>query len=216
MEKAIPKGQALNGMILVEIQDGDQKESLSLRGVRVGLSWPGPNAPGFFVLIGQSAKKDITERYPLRLLREGQEQIPFALYERLADEMGVLYAQEIYTDISERFQGYLLDFTTFKRQERKRQALFLKRAPFYQDFSHGLWTIRSWVNKKGLHIPKESVIYGQLKSITSEDLRQEPEERFCAINALRYVVGAFEVSDVSPRPIRGERQRQAPPPGAFF
>ncbi|MFB3886323.1 MAG: hypothetical protein ACE144_13955 [Thermodesulfobacteriota bacterium] len=214
MEKVIPKGQAITGIVLVEIEDGEKKENLSLRGVRVGLSWPASNAPGFFVLVGQSAKKDITGQHPLHLLKEGQEQIPSALYERLADEMGAFFAEGIYTDMSERFQGYLLDFSTFRRQERQRQRLFLKRAPFYQDFSHGLRTIQGWVKKKGIHVPKGSVTYEQLKTITSEDLRQNPEERFFAINALRYVVGAFEVSNIIPQPLR-EREISSPSVGAY-
>lgn len=216
MEKIIPKGKSSTGVVLVEIQEDEKKETSSLRGVRVGLSWPGPNAPGFFVLVGQSIKRDITGEYPLRLLKEGQEQIPSELYEKMANEMGIFYTEEIYTDTSETFRSYVLNFTTFKRQERKRQQLFLKPAPFYQDFSHGLWTIRGRVSKDGIHIPKDSVTYNQLKSITSADLKQGPEERFFAINALRYVVGSFEVSDVSPRPLRGEMQVSAPPPAAYF
>ncbi len=215
MEKLISKGRTSTGVVVVEIQGDEKKEHFSFRGVRAGLSWPGPQSPGFFVLVGQSIKKDIAGEYPLRLLKEGQEQIPIALYEKLTDDMGTLFAEEIYTDTSETFRSYVLDFTVYKRLERKRQQLILKTAPFYQDFSHGLWTIRGKINKGGLHIPKESITYDQLKAITREDLKREPEERFFALNALRYVVGSFELSDVVPKPLHGSIEVSIPPVSAW-
>ena len=41
-------------------------------------------------------------------------------------------------------------------------------------------------------IPSESILSEQLGRITDEDLRDNPEMRFHAINAFRYVVGGFE------------------------
>jgi hypothetical protein len=214
MEQVIFKGRTSTGIVLVETQ-GDKTETLSLRGIRAGLSWPAPNAPGIYLLLGQSTRKNTMGDYMLHLLKEGQESIPSKLFEQMTNDLGVFFGEEIYSDVSERFKSYVLAFDTFRKQDRRRQRLYLKSAPFYQDFSHGIFTIRGRVKENSLQIPKNSIVYEQLKSITTEDLKKEPEERFFAINALRFAVGAFEISDCVPRG-KGKPQSSAAPPVEAF
>jgi hypothetical protein len=218
MEKVIPKSSR-HGFVTVEIINGDDDKGkvFSFRDPRCGLHWPSAGSPGFYVLIAESIKENITGGCSLQLLREGEDQIPSKLYEKMANDMGAFSVKDIYTDTSEQFKGYVLDFIKFKREERPRQPIYLRLAPFYQDFSHGVFTIREWVKKDALVIPKESVIYDQLKNITSQDLRGNPEEKFFAVDALRFAVGAFKIFGLGS--LEGPRDKPrgsvAPPVGAF-
>lgn len=45
---------------------------------------------------------------------------------------------------------------------------------------------------------KESIVYKQLKTISVENLKENPEETFYAINGMRFVVEAFETSVCTP------------------
>jgi hypothetical protein len=217
MERVIPRGTRSSfATCEIRYDDGRKDEIVSFRGTRVGLHWPTANSPGFYVIAGESVKGNIIGGFSLRLLREGQDQIPSKLYEELADDAGVFGIREIFAD-TEKFDGYVLDFIAFKRRERPRQPLYLKLAPFHQDFSHGVFTIREWVKKNSLIIPKESVVHDQLKNITSQDLKGNPEEKFFAVDALRLVIGSFKVFNMGPLEDARDRFRSpvAPPVSAF-
>lgn len=217
MEKVILKNSSRGGCAVVEIcrDDGRKNEILAFKGIRCGLSWPGPNAPGFYILIGQSMRAGVHGEYPLAILREGLDQIPSELYEKIANDAGAFMAEDIYTDISEGFKGYVLDFWNFKKEKRPRQRLFLRSGPFYQDFSHGVFTIKGWVKKNALVIPEGSLVYEQLKNMTGKDLKENPEEKFYAVNALRFAIGAFEISRGNPLKFRDREQSSAPPVESF-
>ncbi len=83
------KVKRVSGSIIVEItsDDGQTKEEY-FRGVRCGLAWPTAVSPGYFVLIGQYTKSNITGRFPLRFLREGQGETPAKLFQKLFNETG--------------------------------------------------------------------------------------------------------------------------------
>jgi hypothetical protein len=215
MEQAICKGRTSTGIIMVEILDGDKKETLLFRGTRTGLSWPTAQSPGFYVLLGQENKKNVIGNYSLRLIREGEEQIPAQLFEKMASDAGTFFCEEIYADLSnasERSRGYVAAFDVF-RKERRRQKLYLRPGPF--DFGHGIFVIRGLVKEGAIDIPRGTTVFEQLKSITSEDLRGQPEEKFYALTALCFAVGSFEISNCKPRNLRGQKQSSAPPVGAF-
>jgi hypothetical protein len=214
MEQIIIKNKTPEGIVTVEIREDEKSETLSFLPIRCGLNFPSPSGPGFFCLVGQLTRKNISGEYPLRVLREGEEAIPSQLFKTMCDDMGTFGAKEIFTDTGETFKGYVLSFTSFKKEQRRRQPLYLMPAPF-TDFSHRVLTIKSMVKKDSLYIPKDSIIYQQLKTITADDLRhQQPGEKFYAISALGFVVSAFEALG-SPRGIRSSKQSSAPPIEAF-
>ena len=214
MEKTTVIGRSSGGGVIVEITpDEGQPIREHYRGVRCGLSWPTPYSPGFYCLVGQLAKSTVTGKYPLRLLREGQGQTLGALFQKMADHLGLFYGHEIYTDLSDKFRSYVIAFAEFERNERGSQDLRLMFAPFYQSFLHGVSLIKEWVHDEALTIPKETALHDQLREIKADDLRSNPEEVFYAINGLRYVIGAFEASPCSPRtPVR---KVKSIPPGAW-
>ncbi len=202
MEKVTVIGKSSGGGIIVEISPEEgQPIREHYRGVRVGLSWPTPVSPGYYCLVGQYLKSDSFGKYPLRLLKEGQDQILGPLFQRMVDDLGIFSGREIYSDLSERFRSYVTAFALYLKSERGTQSIRLKLAPFYQSFTHGVSLIKEWVKDQGLTIPKETIVYTQLREIKSDDLKGNPEDIFYAINGLRYVIGAFETSLAS-SPIR--------------
>ncbi len=206
MEKVNVIGKSAGGGLLIEISPEEgQPIREHYRGIRCGLSWPTPVSPGYYCLVGQYSKSDSFGKYPLRLLKEGQDQILRQLFQKMGDDLGIFYGREIYSDLSERFRSYVIAFAHYLKNERGSQGIRLKSAPFYQSFTHGVSLIKEWVKDKGLKIPQESTIYTQLREIKSDDLKGNPEDIFHAINGLRYVIGAFETSLPSPsirRPVQ--------------
>jgi hypothetical protein len=213
MEQLIVKNQTIQGVVTLEIREDEKSETLALFPVRCGLAFPSPTGPGFYCLVGQLTRKNISGEYPLRVLKEGEEMIPSQLFKTMCDDMGTFSAREVFTDTGQNFRGYVLGFTSFKKEQRRRQLLYLMCAPF-TDFSHRVLTIKNMIKQEKLYIPKDSVIYHQLKVITADDMRhQQPGERFYAISALGFVVSAFEALG-APKSIRSKRS-QAPPVEAF-
>ena len=199
MEKVTVIGKSAGGGVVIEITPEEgQTVRDHYRGVRCGLSWPTPHSPGYYCMVGQLIKSNAIGKYPLRLLKEGQEQTPGVLFQRMADDLGLFNGYEIYTDLSEKYRSYVLAFSDFERNERGSQKLYLKFSPFFQSFLHGISLIKEWVKDEALTIPKESIVYNQLREIKADDLKGNPEDVFYAINGLRYVIGAFQTSLCSP------------------
>ncbi len=112
--------------------------------------------------------------------------------------MGEFYCWEIYTDLSEKNRGYIIAFDQYRRGNRSQQKLRILYAPFYQNFIHGISLLKEWTRGDALYIPPDTIIHAQLRTVTTENLQEDPESTFHAINALRYVVASFEVSNYSP------------------
>ena len=82
------KVKRVSGPIIIEIttDEGNIKEEY-FRGVRCGLAWPTATSPGYFVLVGQSTKSNVTGKFPLRFLREGQGETPAKFFQEVFDEI---------------------------------------------------------------------------------------------------------------------------------
>ena len=199
MEKVTVIGKSAGGGILIEIgPEEGQPIREHYRGVRCGLSWPTPVSPGYYCLVGQYSNSNSLGKYPLRLLKEGQDQILGSLFQKMGDDLGIFSGREIYSDLSERFRSYMIAFAHYLKSERGSQGIRLKFAPFYQSFIHGVSLIKEWVKDEVLAIPKGTTVHTQLREIKTDDLKGNPEDVFYAINGLRYVIGAFETSLPSP------------------
>jgi hypothetical protein len=210
MEKIISKGPTNSRTILIEIQgeDGKTKQE-ELRGVRCGLTFPCSMAPGYFVLIGQSAKSNLTGRYPLRLVTESKADMPSELFRTLLDQMGVFRCFEIFTDRGEKNQSYLAAFKKEMTEKRDLQDIKIDFAPYYENFQHGILLVKEWHKSGDLEIYRGTILHDQLKSITTENLKENSQASYFAINALRYVVASFDASLSYPTPTR-KRGRPAP------
>jgi hypothetical protein len=213
MEKVICKGRTTGGLLVEIIKDQDQAKREHFRGVRCGLSWPTGIRPAYYCLVGQLSKNLITGKYPLRFLKEGEAETPSRLFQQMLDEMGEFYCWEIYTDLSEKHRSYIIAFDQYQRGNRSQQKTKIVYAPFYQNFVHGITLLKEWTRAEALYIPPDTIVHAQLRTITTENLQEDPESSFHAINALRYVVGSFEVSNYSPP--RRIKRTDTPPMGAW-
>jgi len=75
---------------------------------------------------------------------------------------------------------------------------------------YGVSLIKQWKKEGALVIPEGTILHNQLREMKSEDLKSNPEDSFCAINGLRYVIGAFETY-----PIYSSERREPSPPADF-
>ena len=215
MEQAIPREKTQDGIWIEVPQEDGELTKEHFRGVRCGLTWPTTATPGFYCLVGQFSRSLPNGRYPLRILKEGHEHVLNVLFRNLFDDLGQFGAYEIFGDLTSKYQSYILDFNQHY-VSRKLQDVKLTPAPFYQSFSHGVYVIRSWIKDEALHIPSGTISRDQLKMIKEEDLKGDVEDRFFGINALRFVVSAYEVSPVYPSPpARRTTSSKVLPPGAW-
>jgi hypothetical protein len=199
MDQIISKGRTQDGLAIVEIVTPDKIETKYFHNIRCGLAWPISNeARSFFCLVGQGIKRMITGEYPLMVLVEGISLTMDGLFENMFNEMGIFGATQIFVDTSRKFQSFVLHLDNFRSLKRPSQAIVIESAPFCQNFIHGFDLIMKWTHPdfKGLTIPKNFLIYEQLKNFKNQDLDGGPELKFNAMNALRYVLGGFEVSSV--------------------
>jgi len=58
--------------------------------------------------------------------------------------------------------------------------------------------IKDGERRKEINIPEDSIVYKQLKTISREHLQDRPEVHFYAVNALRFVMGAFFKNNYGP------------------
>jgi hypothetical protein len=208
MEKIISKGPTNTRTILIEIQDEDGKTTQEeLRGVRCGLTFPTPVSPGYFLLLGQAVKTNLTGRYPLRFLTESKAEKPSELFRSLLDQIGVFHCWEIFTDRSEKNESYLKALKS-AREERELQHVKVEFAPFYENFSHGVRLVREWFGDGDLQISKGTILHDQLKSITLEDLKESSQTSLFAVHALRFLIGAYDNSLSYPAPPRKKKRTE--------
>jgi hypothetical protein len=206
--------------LIIEIGEGDKAVTKKFLGARVGLSWPSPlNPGGYFIIVGQEMRRLITGECPLMVLYEFSGLTMPKVYDTLFDQMVFHGATEIYAELSGRFENYVIALDQQRKAKRDEQEIRLLDAPFKQSFIHGNEMIKKWLKdikdglKPALTIPKGMIIHSQLREIREQDLKGEPEHKFFAINGLRYVLGAFEVSG-----IKGKEKRDSVEPipsGAF-
>ena len=214
------KGRNDNYLVL-EIKGDDEKvEEKSFLGVRCGLSWPlSVNPGGYFLLLAQEARRLITGQCPLWVIREYQAQTLEILFEKMFNEMGIFGCFEIFTVLSGRYESLVQALDSYRKKNRALQDVKIKPAPYgdmtQQSFIHGNDMIMKWLKViKGLTIPKDFCIRSQLREIRESDLNGSPHEKFFAMNALRYVLGAFETSSI-PESTRNRVPDPGIPPGAW-
>ena len=220
------KNRFSNGLIVLEIDEGEKvprgpgtyqgNPEKTFKGVRCGLSWPNPiNPGGYFCLVAQESMSRITGEYPLWVIREFSSPMMITLFEKMFDEMGIFGCFEIFTDLSSRFATYIHALDSYKRSKRELQPAQIKPAPYSESFLHGFDMIAKWIKViKGLTIPKDFIIRSQLREIREADLKGEPQEKFYAMNALRYVLAAFETSAI-PESTKDRVVEHGLPPGAW-
>lgn len=177
-----------HGPVLLCREDGSHIGFVS---IRAGLSWPSGHAPGYFVLLGQRTQENARGRCPLLFIAEGEERDPQTLFLRLSNEASTFYCGKVYADLSPKLIGMETLFSHFKT-EHEIQGLSLLDAPYKENFQVGLTFIKKWASEAALEIEPESILAGQLSRIPRGELGESPEAEWYAVNALRFVLAAFE------------------------
>ncbi len=212
MTLPLRKIRTMDGPLTIETDVEGKITKEYFRGCRVGLSWPSPdNTGGYYCILAQSDKKLITGQYPLKIINDHKALGMNLLFDKLFDDMGVYGCTEICTDMSTKYQSFHQALDEYHRKKRPKQEVRLRDAPYCSNFLHGVEMIKKWMREiKGLEIPRESVIHSQLREIKESDLYGNASTKFFAIDALRYVLGEFEVSDV-PRYTKGVMEKGVSP-----
>lgn len=194
-----PKGRTRSDLLVLEItyEDGKKVEKPFV-GTRVGLSWPVKENPGgYYILVAQEATRSILGISPLWVISELKGLTFENLINKMFNEMGTYGCFEIFSDVSDQNRSYIIALETQRRKHRDLQDIRLKEAPYYDQFLKGSNTITKWIKViKGLTIPRKFYIHTQLREMRTEDLGSKAEDIFYAVNALRYVLEAFETSKI--------------------
>ncbi len=201
MDKVTIKERYPNGLTIIEVEDDEGRvHTKNFQGFRVGICWPmagNINPSGFFCIIGQGAKKILSGQFPLMVIKESTASNFSALIEIIFNEMGILGATEIFIDANQRFRPFIEEIDFIRQSQRPNQEIILNPAPFSSSFIHGVQLINKWmVQIKGLTFLKNSAIRSELRGLKTSEVTEEAKERFGGINALRYVLGAYEVSNI--------------------
>ncbi len=179
-----------DGKIYHEIDGQDDKVYLN---IRAGLSWPNKSAPAYYCILGQLDRKNELKKNPIIFLCEGQSKNLHLLLDKLTDHAKMALCKEIFVDLTgdrECFRDSFIDYC----EETETRGLYLRQAPWPENFSYGLGLIRDWLGKKSLEIEHGTTLAHQLGKIP-EDISAhtaEPEVDYFAVNTLRYVLGAFQ------------------------
>jgi len=185
---------ASGGPFTIETEVDGKSAGTFYRGARVGLAWPTPDNPGgYFCILGQQDTKLLTGQYKLSMIGEFKAPTVSKLHDKLFDEMGIYGCKDICTDCSSKYDAFSQALYEYHHAKRPKQEVRLKVAPKADSFFYGIEMIKRWLREiKGLDISRESVIHSQLREIKKDDL----SDGFFAINALRYVLAEFEISDI--------------------
>jgi hypothetical protein len=62
----------------------------------------------------------------------------------------------------------------------------------FENLNYGIALIKQRIMDDDLVVPKETILGRQVGSITPDDLRERPEERFYSVMALVRVISSFE------------------------
>jgi hypothetical protein len=180
----------LTGLIHHEIEG---QEDRTYRTLRAGLVWPNKSAPAYFCILGQLDRENASKRNPIVFLCEGQSKELHPLFDKLTDQAKSLICEEVFTDFTEDRKCFRDSFASYCEETGVR-GLYLNQAPWPENFAYGLSLIRDWIAKNSLKIEQDTLLASQLGKI-SEDLLEDiakAEVDFFAVNALRYVLGAFQ------------------------
>ena len=167
------------------------------RDVRAGLTWPSRDAPGYFIILGQLPHRNEMKERPLVFIKEKISEDLRDLFQSLSDAAQMFLCEDAYTDLSNKeYEGYVQMFRDFCSKNEIRR-LYLQEAPYISNFQYGLHLIKEMLGNYALEIDKQTIAGQQLGQIPKGDPGEHPEETFWAVNALRYVVGAYKKSSSS-------------------
>ncbi len=158
--------------------------------MRAGISWQAANSPSYYCIFGQKKEYTLKDKKPLILLSEGECNPMEKFFERLTLNANALFCERLFAD-TENNKGFEDSLRKFVR-ERKIDNIRLWDSSEFEDFQHGAALISQRKTDHALEIPENTILGKQVRTMTPEDLRDKPEERFYAVMALIRVLESFE------------------------
>ncbi|MFC1544980.1 hypothetical protein ACFL4X_02320 [Gemmatimonadota bacterium] len=189
-----------NRSIIHQVDQGNGNiQIFNYSSIKGGLSWPTAASPAYYCIWGETFLEHIDTRSNNRsrgklVLFAEKEFVAFSLKEfflKLTDDTSLYLCEDVYTDLNEEFSGYEESFRNYADKVKIKSGS-LQQAPYSDNFLLGLSFIKDWHKSNSLDLPKDSILYRQLKKINVADLEDSPETKFYAINAFRYAIAAFE------------------------
>jgi hypothetical protein len=167
------------------------------RDIRGGMVWPTLNAPAYFCIFAQQTELNVKGRLPLVLLAEGENTLPHTFFRDLIAKGKEYCCRHFYVDFTKENRELTVLFNDICRYNRVKY-IELIRAPYTKNFSFGLGLAQEWAADGALEVPDGTILRGQMSEISAEHLDASVEERFYAINALRYIIASVERSPWEP------------------
>jgi hypothetical protein len=159
--------------------------------IRAGLAWPYQTQPGYWLVMGQHEEKSAFGKHSLVLLGEGESRSLNKLFDSLTDAAVRLKCEDVYVDMSEKNDAYREAFSRYRDGGNIRRV-FMKPAPYDENFEYGTGLIREYVKDKALEIDRDSIIARQLGQIPESVLEENQLAEYYAIHALRFVLASFD------------------------
>jgi hypothetical protein len=187
----IMKGDRANAVLFrYDARDGRPRRIDAYHVLRAGVSWPGADSPGYYCIFGLKDEPSLSGKNPLVLLDEGEHSLLEKFLERLVIRSNRYRCESIFVNLEENsgFEDSLRKFV----KDRKLDPPRLLDSFIFENLGYGGALIRQRLKDDDLVMHKESILGRQVGSITPDDLRDRPEERFYAVMALTRVLGSFE------------------------
>jgi hypothetical protein len=188
-----------NRSIIHEIvNENGTRESIQYSSIKAGLNWPSATMPGYYCVSGelwhdeirQSTNKNRGKIVFLSEFESSDISIK-TLMDRLTDDVIRFGCESIYTLRDEGHQSFVRAFYDFTGGVRSCRVS-LHHAPYTDNFILGLSLIEDLMQESRLDLPVTTQLFRKMKSLRTEDLQDAPESKLHIINALRYVIAAYE------------------------
>jgi hypothetical protein len=200
------------GISHVVLREGGGTYTQRYAAIRAGLSWPLGDMKAYHCVVGEiRAAHEQRGRLELLSEREYESVSIEAIFDHLTDDLTVMLCSNVYTltedigekDFIEAYQAYMIE---------KKVNARLDQAPFADNFALGIYLVNDWLRMGRLVLPEKSIVREQLKRISKYELapQEHPEQKYHAINGLRYVLAAFQkFVPPSKRRVSSKRRRGA-------
>lgn len=191
-----------NGYITHKLADGTAKVYNS---VRMGVAWPTEYCKAYLCVFGQLYNHlrvfGDTLIGPIRQIAE-REIATLSLtdvFNGIMDLCKTLWCEEVYADMALTNVGYVDGFRDYcNALDYARPWPAIQEAPFADNFQFGLGLAADWLKYGRVKVDGDGLLVKQLNSFNvPDDLQDNPAKRFNAINAYRYVLGAFQRNPIT-------------------
>lgn len=210
--KPIKETVKQSGQYVVKYEDGAISQASK---IVTGLAWPTAEKHGYFCVLADKLIEPINpgvEHLPIEIIAEEEHALLPALFDGLAAQVKKCGCTTVYAQYNPAVvykpgydgthKAFVVALNDYKAK-RPGLALFGLQPALITDWLVGILSVQKWQQEKALGIPNETIIYGQLKSMTNEDRRQTEQDRFPAMTALMCAMTPF----IQPAKIAGGLRR---------